>query len=173
MSAGVILGLLLLCCVLAWFVGVPRLRDQMADDLGNVLSTEVADQLTAGTGGGLEPGTYTLSVAEMRQELEQNVDTSGTEDFDISVDSQGMAISFTSGNQEFGYTGMPVARDGRLVMDNMEVTNDFLGWVMPADRLGEAIEDGINAYFVEQGLRIDAVELGQDELVFTVSGAGT
>lgn len=159
--------LLLLCCVLAWFVGIPRLRDTVADGISEAIGTEVADQFTGATGD-LEPGTYTLSIADLQRRIEAQ-DDSTTRDFEMSVDGNGMSISFTSGNQTFGYSGTPVARDGRLVMENMEVDNGALGWIMPADRLGDTIETGINGYFEAQGLRIDSLELGNDEITFTVS----
>lgn len=166
-------GLVLVCCILLWFVGVPRLRDNIADDFSDALSTEVANQIPAGAGGELAPGTYTLSIAELRGDIEQDMDDSGAEDFDMSVDQDGMSISFTSGEQEVGYTGVPVARDGRLVMENMEVDNDLLGWFMPADRLGDTIEDGINDYFAAQGLAIESIALGDDEITFTVVDDGS
>jgi hypothetical protein len=165
-------GLVLLCCVLAWFVGIPQLRDNIADDLSDELSTEVANQMPADASGDLAPGTYTLSIADLRAQVEQDLDDSGAEDFNMSVDENGMSISFTSGTQEFGYSGTPVAQDGRLVMENMEVDNEVLGWILPADRLGETIEDGINQYFEAQGLEIESIELGNDEITFTVVDAG-
>ena len=165
-------GLVLLCCVLAWFVGIPQLRDNIADDLSDELSTEVANQMPADASGDLPPGTYTLSIADLRAQIEQDLDDAGAQDFDMSVDETGMSISFTSGTQEFGYSGTPVAQDGRLVMENMEVDNDVLGWILPADRLGETIEDGINQYFEAQGLDIESIELGNDEITFTVVDAG-
>jgi hypothetical protein len=165
-------GLVLLCCVLGWFVAIPQIRDSATEELSDALSTEVANQMPADAGGDLAPGTYTLSIADLSAQVEQGFDESGAEDFDMSVDENGMSISFTSGTREFGYSGTPVAQDGRLVMENMEVGNDFLGWLLPADRLGETIEDGINQYFEAQGLVIDEIELGNDEITFTVSEAG-
>ncbi len=160
--------LLLLCCVLGWFVAIPRLRDSVADGISNAISTEVGVQL-ADTAGTLAPGTYTLSIPELQEQITTQEDST-TSNFEMSVDPSGMTISFTSGSQTFGYSGTPVARDGKLVMENMEVDGGAFGWIMPADRLGETIESGINGYFAAQGLRIDSLELGDDEITFTVSG---
>lgn len=167
-AVGAMAGLLLLCCVVGWFFGVPRLRDGIADDLADGLSTEVASALSDGTGD-LQPGTHTLSFVDLRQRLANDLDASGAEDFVLSTDQNGMTIGFTSGTREFGYTGVPVARDGELVMENMEVSDNYLGWFMPADRLGRVIEDGINGYFQGQGLRIDSLQLGDDTITFTAS----
>ena len=165
-------GLLLLCCVLAWFVGIPQLRDNIADDFSDALSTEVANQMPSDASGDLAPGTYTLSVADLRAQIEQELEDAGAEDFDMSVDENGMSIRFTSGTQAFGYSGTPEARDGRLVMENMEVDNDVLGWILPADQLGDTIEAGINQYFEAQGLEIQSIELGDDVITFTTVEAG-
>ncbi|HYI24501.1 MAG TPA: hypothetical protein VD767_03750 [Thermomicrobiales bacterium] len=160
--------LLLLCCTLVWFVGIPRLRDSVSDGLSETLSTEVSIQLS-NTAGTLDPGTYTLSVTDLQEQIDTQDNSSSTSDFEMSVDANGMSISFTSGSTSFAYSGTPVARDGQLVMEDMEVDNEALGWIMPADRLGDTIETGINNYFAAQGLRIDSIALGDDEITFTVS----
>ena len=169
-AVGAMFGLLLLCCIVGWFFGIPRLRDTLSDELSDELSTQVAIQLDA-SGIDLAAGTYTLSVADLQQQIDANLDSSTTSDFVISVDPNGMDVNFTSGTQEFGYSGVPVALDGKLVMDDMSVNNDALGWFMPADRLGETIEDGINNYFAAQNLQIESIELGDDTITFTTAPA--
>lgn len=156
------MGLLLLCCVVGWFVGIPRLRDSIEGDLSDSISTEVAEQIGTGDIG---PDTYTISVAEMQRQLASTLNSQSIDDFDISVDADGMAISFESGGQSIGYTGVPTAQNGGLVMEDMTVDNDALGFFMPADRLGNAIEVGVNTYFDARGLDIDGLELGNDELI--------
>lgn len=156
------MGLLLLCCVVGWFVGIPRLRDSIEGDLSEAVSTEVSQQIGPAD---IEPGTYTISVTDMQRQLASTLNTQNIEDFDISVDSTGMSISFVSSGQTIGYSGVPIAQNGELVMDNMTVDNDVLGFFMPADRLGDAIESGVNNYFDAQGLDIGSLELGNDELI--------
>ncbi len=161
-AVGSLAGLLLLCCVVGWFVGIPRLRDSIEGDLSDSISTEVAEQIgTADIG----PGSYQISVADMQQQLASTLNSQNIEDFDIAVDSNGMSISFVSSGQSIGYTGVPTAQNGELVMDNMAVDNSALGFFMPADRLGNAIESGVNSYFDAQGLDIGSLELGNDELI--------
>lgn len=156
------MGLLLLCCVVGWFVGVPRLRDSIEGDLSDAISTEVAEQIGPADIG---PGRYEISVADMQRQLASTLNTQNIEDFDISVDSNGMSISFVSSGQTIGYSGVPIAENGELVMDNMTVDNDVLGFLMPADRLGNAIETGVNSYFDAQGLDIGSLELGNDRII--------
>lgn len=161
-GVGGLAGLLLLCCVVGWFVGIPRFRDSIESDLSDSISTEVADQIGTPDIG---PGRYEISVADMQRQLASSFDAQNIEDFEISVDSSGMAIGFTSSGQTIGYTGVPTVQNGLLVMDNMAVDNSALGFFMPADRLGNAIERGVNSYFDVQGLDIESVNLGNDELI--------
>lgn len=166
-SLGAIAGLLLICCVLGYFVAIPRLRDSVSDSITEQLSTEVADQL-APPSGNLEAGTYTLSVADLQQQIDANTDSSSETNFGILVTPNGMTIDFDSGSQTFGYTGVPVVRNGKVELDDMQVDNEALGWIMPADRVASIIENGINDYVSSQGMQVESLELGDNEITLTV-----
>lgn len=165
-AVGSVMGLLLLCCVVGWFVGLPRLRDTVSEGISEELSTEIASQLDT-VPGDLDAGTYTLSVADLRSQIDANLDDSTASDFDISVDQQGIAINFESNNQQIGYSGVPVAQDGELVIQDMTVDNDVLAFLLPADRAAGIIEDSVNSYFAARDLEIESIELGNDEITFT------
>lgn len=165
-AVGSMLGLLLLCCVVGWFVGIPRVRDTVSEGISEELSTQIASQLDS-VPGDLDAGTYTLSVADLRSQIDANVNSSTASDFDISVDPQGIVINFESNNQQIGYSGVPVARDGDLVIDDMTVDNDVLGFLLPADRAAGIIEESVNSYFAARDLDIDRIDLGNDEITFT------
>jgi hypothetical protein len=62
---------------------------------------------------------------------------------------------------------MPVAQDGRLVIEDMTVDNDVLGFFLPGDRAAGIIEESINGYFAARDLEIESIELGNDEITFT------
>ena len=160
-GTGGFFGLLLLCCVAGYFVGVPRFRDAVGDGIAGSVSTEVAGQI--GTGQ-LAPGTYTLSVTDLQQQLAAQVSGQNVEDLGISVTPEGLSLSFSANGQQVGYSGVPVAQNGRFVMTDMTVDNDALAFFLPADRLGEAVESGVNDYFAAQGLAIDSLRLGVDEI---------
>lgn len=166
-AAGSMMGLLLLCCVVAWFAGLPRLRDSLEGDLANSISTEISDQIDRADIG---PGSYPISVADMQQQLAGTLTSQNVENFNISVDPNGMTIRFTSSGQTAGYSGVPIAENGQLIMENMEVDNGVLGFFMPADRLGSAIESGVNNYFDAQGLDVSGVELGNDVIIVEAVG---
>lgn len=168
MTIGIFAGLILICCGLAWFVGVPRLRDNIADTLSDELSTQVASQLDGVT---TTTGTKIIDVAELERTLQDNLNTQNVDDVQISVDPNGLSFSFKSNDQEIGYSGTPVVENGKLKMENMKVNNGFLGFFMPADKLGDAIANGINAYFAEQNQEIQSLTLGDDEITFEVVGS--
>jgi hypothetical protein len=159
-------GLSLVCCGLGWFVVIPRIQDSVSDEISNTLSTEIASQLDT-VPGDLDAGTYTLSVADLQAQIDANLDSGTASDFDISVDQQGIDIGFVSNNQEIGYSGVPVARDGQLVVEDMTVDNDVLGFLLPADRAAGIIEDSVNSYFAARDLEIQDITLGNDEITFT------
>ncbi len=165
-AVGSVFGLLLLCCVVSWFVLIPRLRDTVSDSVSEELSTQIASQLDD-VPGDLDPGTYTLSVADLRSQIDANLDSSTASEFDISVHPQGIAVNFESNSQQIGYSGVPVARDGDLVIDDMTVDNDVLGFLLPADRAAGIIEDSVNSYFAARDLEIESIDLGNDEITFT------
>lgn len=155
-------GLVLLCCVVGYFVAIPRFRDTVGEGISESISTEVSEQI--GTGQ-IQPGTHTLSVDDLQRQLETQLDGQNVEDFGISVNPQGLSLSFTSNGQRIGYSGTPVAQDGELVLNDMTVDNDVLGFILPADKLGDAIETGVNNYFSAQGLEIGSLQLGDDEII--------
>lgn len=174
-TVGTLFGLLLLCCVVGWFAGIPRLRDSVEGDLSDSISTEVSEQIAGQIGpADAGPGRYAISVADMQEQLRSTLNSRNIEDIDIAVDSRGMSISFVSGGQRIGYSGVPTARDGELVMENMTVDNDVLGFLLPADGLGDAIESGVNGYFDAQGLDIGSLDLTTDAIeVEAVPESGT
>jgi len=161
-GCGGFLALLLLACIVGYFVGIPRFRDSVGDGISESISTEVSEQLGTGQIG---PGTYTLSVGDLQRQLESQLDGQNVEDFGISVSPQGLSVAFTSNGQDIGYSGMPAAENGELVVNDMTVDNDVLGFILPADKLANAIEDGVNSYFSAQGLEIGSLQLGDDEIV--------
>ena len=160
---GGFLGLLLLCCGVGYFVGIPQFRDQIGQGIAETVSTEVAGQIGTDQIG---PGTYTLSVGDLQQQLATKVSGQNVEDLGISVTPQGLTLSFSTSGQQIGYSGTPVAQNGQLVLNDMTVDNDALGFVLPADKLGESIESGVNDYFAAQGLSIESLQLGDDEITF-------
>lgn len=160
-GAGGLFGLLLLCCVVGYFVGIPRFRDSIGEGISESVSTEVAGQIGTGQVG---PGSYTITVADLQEQLEARVDVQNVEDLGVSITPQGLTLAFSTNGQQVGYSGIPVAQNGQFVMNDMTVDNDGLAFFLPADKLGESIESGVNNYFSAQGLAIGSLQLGEDEI---------
>ena len=166
MSTLLILVLLtLLCCGSIWFIGIPRVRDSIGGRVSNELSTQVANQLGS-NGIALQPGTHVLSVADLQQQMEDSGSLGNDAKVTLSVSPSGLKVSIDSNGQTIGYTGVPAARNGKLVIDDLTSDNDVLGFILPSDKMATAIEKGVNGYFAAQGLEISDLTLGDDTITF-------
>jgi len=158
--------LVVVCCGAVYFVAVPRVRDSVRDQIAENISTQVASQLDDVAVGA---GTYTIDVAELRRALLANLNVDNIDEVQIRVTPSAITLSFDIGGRGVSYTGTPVVVNGRLMIDGMSVDNDAVGFFLPADKLAEAIENGVNDFFTARGLRIDSLELGDDEITFVTS----
>ena len=172
-GVGIVLILLVLCAALGWFIAIPNIRDDIRDELADNLATNVASQLSARipAGGQLDPGEYVISVAEIENEIARNFNQTSVDSLAISAVDGELQLTVESGGQSFSYTGVPTAQSGELVMTDMQATNDVASFFLPAGKLGEAIEQGVNGYFAAQNLVIDDIRLAGDEIVVQASTA--
>jgi hypothetical protein len=165
-----LLGLCLIACVLGWFVGIPRLRDAIKDDVEGAVGTEVARRL-APAGGTPAPGTYVITEQDLTERLRAESDED-TQDVEVRIDPVGIEVVLPTEGQEFTYSGRPTAEDGRLVVRGMEANNDAIEFFFPPDDVAEAIEDGVNDYLAANALRLAALELGEGQMTLTTEPAG-
>ncbi len=172
LSIGVLALLALLCCVVGWFVGLPRIQDSIADGISEGLSTEVAElAIPDGMPQG-EAGTYTISVSDLEQRM-RSQGTQNVDDISFTAENGTLELSFGSQGQSFDYTGSPVARDGRFELTDVSTNGGgFLERLFPADKLADAVEGGINQSFEAQGLRVVNVTAESGELVIETEPAG-
>jgi hypothetical protein len=172
-AVGSIAGLLLLCCIVLWFFGVPRFQDQIVDEVSQSLSTEIANQVDTAPGT-LEPGTYTISLADLEREVNARLATEdSTSDFVITTEGDLVKVGFSTGGQELVYTGRPVVQNGEIRIEDMNVDNDVMGFLLPADKVANLIENGLNDYLEARGLQAESVSLAEGEITFTAVSAGT
>ncbi|MGN6485761.1 MAG: hypothetical protein ACTHMX_15320 [Thermomicrobiales bacterium] len=169
-STLIILVLLLVICVgLGWFVGVPRIRDSVSDSIEHGIGTQVAQELGAVNVGS---GSHTLDLTTIADQLHGQLGNAGVEGITLRGDGTRLYLGLTSRGSEAIYSGIPTVVDGKLVMTDMTSSNNVLGFVIPPDRLGEAIETGVNSFFSQQGQQIVGIEVGTDSLtVQTEPGA--
>lgn len=173
LSIGVLALLVLLCCAVGFFFGLPRVQDSIADGISEGLSTEVAQHIASSGVTPGEPGTYTISMTELEQEMQAGGNTDNVDDITFTAQNGELELSFGSQGQSFDYSGVPVAQDGRFELTDVSTTGGgFLERLFPADKLADAVEGGINSYFEAQGLRIVNVTAENDELVIETEAAG-
>jgi hypothetical protein len=170
-GVGSVLGLLLICCALGWFVAIPRVQDNIRDELADNLATNVATQITAQLPSGqqLEAGEYVISIAGIEDQITQHFDQASVDDLSISTSGNRLVVTLDTGGQAVEYSGVPVAENGHLEMTDMTGNNDFAGFFLPAGKLGDAVEKGVNDYFASQNVQIDAIQLAGDELIVQTS----
>lgn len=167
------LGFCVLGCVLLLVAGLPAFRDEVHDGVHDAVATEVARQIPPATSGSAQPGTYTLTAADLQAALRQNLDDDESDDQDliIRITTVQVEVGITSQGQDAIYTGTPVANDGRLDMQDMDTDNGFVGFLLPPDTIAGAIEDAVNDHLAANNLRLDSVELGEEEMTLVVSAA--
>lgn len=170
-----VLGALVLCllvCGVGYFIGLPRLHTGVRNEIRDVISTEVAEQIPA-IDGSAEPGAYTFNEAVLQQAFNESVDTPSVDDFVIQINPTDLQFTIgIEGGEDIVYSGVPVAVNGRLEMTNMETNEGFFEFLFPADELGKAIEDAVNTYLSQNGLEVSEIELADGELtIVTVAAA--
>jgi hypothetical protein len=156
MTIGIFAGLILICCLVGWFIGIPRFQDSISDSLSEEVGTQIAAQFPSTQ---LSAGSEEIDVAMLESALAGNLDGASLDNVTLDVDENGrMELGFTSGEQDLTYTGQVTAENGELKIEDMDVNQGFFGWFLPADKLGNAIEDGVNNYFSAQGLEIESID---------------
>ena len=170
-GAGAVLGFCLLGCILVFVAGLPAFRDEVRDGVHDAVATEVARQIPPISGGAAQPGTYTLTDADLEASLRENLDENEDDEQDLIVRilPTHVEIGITSQGQDAIYTGVPAAEDGELVMQDMDTDNGFVSFLLPPDTIAGAIEDAVNDYLTANNLRLDSVTLSDGELTLTVS----
>lgn len=146
-------------CVLTVALGIPAARRGVRNAMRDALSTEVARQIPAPAGGSVAPGEYTITEQSLQQSLSENVTSSNAQDTFVHITPTGIQLGVTSRGQDALYTGTPVAENGRLVMQNMDVNSRFLNFILPADDLAKIIENAVNNYLTQNHLRLEALQL--------------
>lgn len=169
-SVAALAGLVLVCCLVAWFVLLPRLEDQLTEGISEGLSTQVAEQLDA-TGADVGPGTHTVDMAQIESEL-ADVGNFDPNEFELTAANGQISLQFGQTGQQFGYTGDLSAENGRLVVSNMESTEGAFDFFLSPDRIAEAIENGVNSYFEDRGLAIESVTARDNQITVETVEAG-
>lgn len=161
-----LVAVILLCVVLvgaSYFVFLPRAQDELAEEVEQAIGTQTArvvDRLPS-----LDAGTVVLTEESFSNSF---IDAfSGDSLVTITPERVEIEASIDQTNSSIGYSGVPAAEDGRLVINDFEATSDASRFVLPADKLKDALEEGINRALTAQGLEVTDVQLGEGQLTLT------
>jgi len=158
-----LLGLCVVCGVLGFFVGLPRVRDELTDGVAEFGATEIAEIFVVQGPAG--PGTYTLTEAEINARIQaENPDAQNIDDWLINLTPEGYRVGFSASGDEVSYSGNLVAEDGRLQVTNAEADAEFFEWFFSAGAMGDAIEKSVNTWLTANNLTLTEVQPGDGEV---------
>lgn len=148
-------------------------RDRVRDELQRVVATQVVSQLDDQDGTPeLTAGSYVIAADEINQELDRNSDRyDPLKDLHITIDRNGLELSFKLYGTESKYRGGVAAQNGRLVLTDISASGPA-GQVLSADDVREIIETELNDYVRSSGLEVTGVELGDGTLTVVTAEAG-
>ena len=162
------LGTCLICCVLVFFVALPRTRDSVNDAIRESMTTQVARVIAPiGTAA---PGTYSITDDELLQQFNDRLsgDSIPIEDLSVVITPEHITISFSSGSRDVTYTGTLQAVDGKVKVETIESSSGFMDFLFPASDVAKALETGINTYLSAQNLQVTNLTMGDGEITMVV-----
>jgi hypothetical protein len=164
-------GILVICCVLGFFVGLPRVRDELQDSVQEAVATEVAQQIPAIPGIGAEPGTYTITEESLESSMRESADSGDNNDWQVRITPEQMSFGVVTSGRDATYTGVPAAENGQFVMRDMDTNNRFFDFILSPDDLGDAISGSVNRYLAENNLQLESLELQDGQIILTTVAA--
>lgn len=167
----VIVGLLVLCCAVGYFSLLPRVQDGIRDELANGISTQVARQIDRQlpAGGNLSTGEYRIALPQLERQIEDNSAGLQVDSLRVTGEGDEIVLTIESAGQTIEYRGVPtVNRNGDLEMTGMTGNGGALDYILPPDKLGQALSTGVNSYVGGQGFQLQDVRLVDNELVFDI-----
>jgi hypothetical protein len=167
-------GLLILCVValgLGYFIGLPRVQDAIADDIGDGISTVVSDGIV-----GLNPssGEFVITEQQLNEKLTSDVNNA---DVTTQIDPSGVAIEFSyrdDNSDPIRYSAVPSVDDnGHFVLNEVQTTNGngLIERFLPKDKLADSIENGVNGALDAENLKLSNIDLQDGQIVLTTVSA--
>jgi len=162
MVLGGIAALLLLVIAVVAFAVLPSFQNGVQDALTDGLATQVAKQIGPISA---RPGTYTIALDDVQTALATDLEAKNISDVEISSGNGEITFRMTTRGKSFSYSGTPTVKDGALVMDDMTSDSGALGFLLPADKVGTAIEKSVNEFFDSQRLTLTSVSVKDNTVV--------
>ncbi|MGD9712328.1 MAG: hypothetical protein AB7V46_09715 [Thermomicrobiales bacterium] len=159
---GVFLGLCVLCAIAGYFVGLPRVQDELESDIEEAIGTYVAPNI-ASIDGTPQPGTGTITEDELNAEIragDPNLD-----DLIVEITPAFIEFRFGEQSQELTYRAGVSSVDGRFEVIDPSL-DGVPGWLLSEDVVTDGIEQGINNYLETNNLTLTSVTLGEGVMTF-------
>lgn len=162
---------LLICCVLGWFVVMPRFSEAIETELSTIAATEVSRQLDRQ--GPIEAGEYRLSIEEINRQVAggtNNLDVTG---LTITTEGDRIRLHFETdqaGGASAGWTFLPVATtDGELELTDIQGDGGIVRRLLSPQAVAGAVENAVNGYLDAHGLTLTDVYVDGQDVVFVVT----
>jgi hypothetical protein len=166
-TIAVVLVLCVACMGLGYFVAVPRVKDGVEDGVNEAVATYVAPEI-AGIGVAPEPGTYTLSEAQVNDRIKTG--DANLQDLRLDITPAGLQMHFGEQGQDISYTAQVSAVDGKIDIQGADLTG-IPTWIVPTDAISKGVEQGINTYLEENNLTVTSVTLQEGSMTLVLAGA--
>lgn len=166
-TAGVLLGLCILCVGLGYFVAIPRVKESVEDGVNEAVSTHVAP-LIAGIDVTPEAGTYTLTEDDINNQIQSgNVDL---QDLRFVITPAGLELRFGEQGQDVVYTAQVSAVDGRVEIQGADL-DGIPTWIIPTGAISDGLERGINDYLTTNNLTVSSITMQEGSMTMVLDDA--
>jgi hypothetical protein len=159
---GVLLGLCVLCAGAGYFVGLPRIQDQLETSIGEAVGTHVAPKMAGAPPAG--PGTATITEDELNAEIDTG--DPNLEDLRVSITPDYLEFRFGEQGQELTYRTAVAAVDGRFAVVDPTLSG-VPSWILPESSVSDGLVQGINTWLETNGLTLTSIVLGNGEMTVT------
>lgn len=159
---------LVVCCALGYFVLLPRLHQQVEDEVGRVLSTQVARTIDeqVPNAASVSAGEYRIPLRDVQREIAGGSENLQVEGVTVTAEGQDLVVGFAVADASTEYRFTPeVSPEGYLEMTDMRGDGGIVERLLAPEALGNAIETSVNSYLQANGLYLQDVSLTGDELV--------
>lgn len=171
LGCSVLFALCVAVGLLGWYVVIPEFADQIKDDLGDNLATEISQEINPlYTRADLQDGQQVrFSFESINQSIANNNSDNPEDTIRITSSGNRVVMRAEIQGQEFEVAFVPrVSADGKLELEPV----DDNGWWKSRfmDVLGGGFETGVNEWLEVNGLVLTDVAADGDGLLLTVEG---
>jgi hypothetical protein len=166
-TAGVLLGLCILCVGLGYFVAIPRVKDGVEDGVDQAVATYVVPQI-AGIDVTPEAGTYTLTDEDINNQIQTG--NTDLQDLRFLITPAGLELRFGEQGQDVAYTAQVSAVDGKIDIQAADL-DGIPTWIIPTGAISNGLESGINDYLAENNLTVSSITMQDGSMTMVLEDA--